>query len=315
MKIVTDISGVKLNNTCITIGKFDGLHRGHQKLFDKMDILCSGIVGGSCTEERIQKVVVTFDIIPQEYLNNESRGYILSESEKRRVCADLGADVYVCIPISRHFLDMSAEAFIKDILVGQLGARYIVTGEDFRFGKDRLGGADTIRRFAGKYGYESAVVPQEEYNGEKISSSRIKEAVRAGRMNDAALMLGRRFSFFGKVEHGRQIGRGMHIPTANIVPDTAKVMPPAGVYRTIVVSEKGNEFGAISNIGVNPTVTDVQQIKLETHIFDFSGELYGQDIEVKLLEFVRPEKKFASVQELKRQIESDIAKCRLENNE
>ena len=302
MKIITDINNIKLNNTCVTIGKFDGFHLGHRKLLSEMD-----------KKTGCKKVIVTFDKFPGNVLNGTKDKFILSDMEKQIMCERFGVDIYVCISMTKEFLALTAEEFITEILVGRLGAEYVIAGEDFHFGKNRLGDKEMLIKYADDFGYKASIVKKAVYKGEDISSTRIKNALVSGDIKSANDMLGYPYTIMGKIRHGKQLGRKMDLPTANIIPEADKLLPPNGVYKTVVCDEN-REFNAISNIGVNPTVTNDGKIKVESHILDFAGEIYGEMIEVRCCDFIRPEKKFNSMDELKAQINRDIKSINNKNS-
>lgn len=185
----------------------------------------------------------------------------------------------------------------------------IVCGPDFTFGRFGAGDTKLLKKMSKYYDYEVIVVEKEQYQNRDIGSTEIRQKISGGEIAEANEMLGHPFSVIGKVIEGKKLGRQMGLPTANILPDAAKLLPPRGVYRTKLIAG-GKSYNAISNIGINPTVEDNETIKIETHIIDEEEYLYNEIIEVQFFEFIRPEQKFESVAALKEQIEKDIARVR-----
>lgn len=281
--------------TALCIGKFDGFHKGHRLLISEAKKTGNPVC------------VLTFVFNKTETID--------SREEKQRIADSLGVEYYVEIEADRSFFSMSPERFISDIVRAKLHARYVVVGEDFRFGKDRAGDIKTLDISSAEYGYELKALPKEKYGDEDISSSRIRECIAAGEMEAVTRMLGRPYSMSGIVTTGNHIGRRIGAPTANLVPEPGKVMPPFGVYAVDVYfsdkysGEKNNEqtcYNGIANFGVKPTVGKDNPPGLEINIFDFDGDIYREKISVDMLYYIRPERRFDSLDELKAQIEKDI---------
>ena len=299
MEILTNIREVKLNNTVVTVGKFDGLHRGHAKLFDTLT---------SVSEGR-DKVVLTFAAKPIDVINNMVTRTLVTENEKQLLCEAKGVDYYISLPLAKDFLDMSPEAFIKNILVDSLDVRVFVCGTDFTFGKFGAGNVDLLKKMSKYYDFELIVVEKEKYHNTDIGSTGIREKIVEGNIAQANEMLGHPFSVIGKVEEGKRLGRTIGIPTANIIPEESKILPPKGAYCTKVTVD-GNVYGAVSNVGITPTVESDRNIKIESHIFDFSEDIYGKIIKIDFVAFLRSEQRFGGVEELKNQIRKDIKKAK-----
>lgn len=298
MRCISVDDNIKLKNTIVTVGKFDGIHKGHEKL---LEVIAKNANGR-------QKVVLTFETSPEAFLKDDANKTIVTEEEKRILCEQQGIDVYMRMPMKKEFLSLSPEAFLSDILKDKIGAATIVCGSDFRFGSDAEGNVEFLKKKQKEYEFNIIVVEKEQYNNKDISSTAIREKIMEGKMSEANEMLGHPYRIIGKVEQGKQLGRTMGLPTANIIPDKTKLLPPNGVYRTVVVVND-KSFNAISNVGVNPTVENGNQIKVETHIIDYKEYIYNEVIQVKFYDFIRPEKSFASVEELKKQINADIEIC------
>lgn len=273
--------------TAVTLGKFDGLHRGHQKLIRCVEAQkVSGLAGA------------VFVIAPQ------GSGRLLTKTEKRKRLEEMGIDLLVDCPFIPEILSMEPEQFVSEILVEKLKAKYVVVGTDFRFGYRRSGDAWLLQALQEKYGIRVEIIEKECRGSREISSTYIREAMQAGEMGLVSELLGYPYSVAGTVQHGKQLGRRIGMPTVNLVPEQDKLLPPNGVYYTGVKTE-GSYYHGITNIGCKPTV-DGSFIGVETYLYGFDGNLYGKDITVELLAFRRPEMKFSSVGELKAQMERDI---------
>lgn len=290
---------IKLKNTIVTIGKFDGIHKGHEKL---LEVIVNNANGR-------QKVVLTFETTPSAFLNNNANKTIVTEEEKQILCEQQGVDVYMKMPMKKEFLALSPDEFVSKILKDKIGATTIVCGPDFHFGTKASGNVKFLKDNQKKYGYNLIVVEKEQYHNKDISSTSIRKKITEGKMQDVNEMLGHPYRIIGKVEQGKHLGRTIGLPTANIIPDETKLLPPNGVYRTVVVVE-GQTFNAISNVGVNPTVETGTKIKVETHIIDYENYIYNEIVQVQFYDFIRPERTFDSLENLKQQIEADIETCR-----
>lgn len=299
MQCISVNDKIQLKNTIVTVGKFDGIHKGHEKL---LDVIAKNANGR-------QKVVLTFETTPKAFLDNNSNKTIVTEDEKRILCEQQGIDIYMKMPMTREFLALSPEAFLKCVLKEKIGATTIVCGPDFHFGSKAEGDVEFLKENQEKYDYKLIVVEKEQYNNKDISSTAIREKITEGKMLEVNEMLDHPYRIIGKVEQGKHLGRTMGLPTANIIPDNTKLLPPNGVYRTVVVVN-GKRFNSISNVGVNPTVENGKQIKVETHIIDYKDYIYNEVVQVQFYDFIRPEKSFGSVEELKNQIHADIETCR-----
>lgn len=299
MQCISVNDNVKLKNTIVTVGKFDGIHKGHEKLFGEIQRNANGR----------QKVVLTFETSPGNFLADNANKTIVTEMEKQMLCEQQGIDVYMRMPMEKEFLSLTPDEFVSQILKEKIGATTIVCGPDFRFGSKASGNVEFLKANESKYGYNLIVVEKEQYQNKDISSTAIREKILAGEMLTVNEMLDHPYSVIGKVEQGKQLGRTLGLPTANIIPEDTKLLPPKGVYKT-VVNVAGKRFNAITNIGVNPTVESGTQIKVETHILDYEEYIYNEIVQVEFYDFVRPERAFENVEELKAQIERDIEVCR-----
>ncbi len=274
----------------VTIGKFDGIHLGHRELVRSVKTFAD-----TCGRE-VNTVLFSFDM---------AQVYLLTHKERRKLLEREGIRTVVECPFTPEIITMEAEDFIRKILADRLHAVHVVVGPDFHFGYGRRGDAHLLEQMGEELGFSVEVVPEVEYENEKISSTRIRNCVSEGNMEDASGMLGYPYFVTGQVIHGRHLGRTIGVPTANMIPGKKKLLPPNGVYCTI--SKIGDKkYPGITNIGTKPTV-DGQFIGVETYLFSFDGDVYGETEEVRLLHFVRPEKKFDSLELLREQISQDHA--------
>lgn len=298
MDYVTDFESYQSQVPCaITLGKFDGLHRGHQKLIQK---ICE------CQREsNVRTVVFAFDMIPFFKRQGIVHRGIMTNEERKEYLKDI-VDVLVECPFDERISSISAEDFIEKILVGKFHAKYIVVGTDFHFGYQKQGDIHLLAEKAHKYGYELLVVEKEKYGDREISSTYIKEELTKGNMEKVNHMLGYSYMLHGSVEYGKQLGRKLGFPTINVHPSDEKLLPPKGVYMTSIFID-GICYHGVGNVGTKPTVTDEKRMLVETYLFDYNDNAYDKYVQVNLHKFKRPEQKFSSVEEMKVQVERDIS--------
>lgn len=285
----------QLKNSAVSLGKFDGLHLGHRKLFDYiLKEQKKGCVG----------LVFSFLLPPGSLLQGKEVSLIYTEEEKRAILQEMGIDVLVSYPFDKLSLSMEPEDFIREILVKKLDAKVIAVGSDFRFGHKRKGNTALLEAKAGEYGYQVKVFEKVALEGDIVSSTRIRRELAKGNMELAARLLGAPYSILGEVVHGKELGRAIGMPTANLRLPKDKLLPPNGVYASLTEID-GKEYPGISNIGIKPTVAEKEEYLAETYLFDYSGDLYGKTLKLSLHAFERPEQKFGSVEELKARMEQD----------
>jgi len=290
-----------LNHTAVALGKFEGVHLGHQILIDE-------IVRRK--QFHYKSVVFTFDRPPAQVLGSEKNTtQLFTKKERSDILEEKGIDVLIEHPFTREFASMSPETFVRGVLVGKLGARVIVVGTDFRFGRNRSGSVDILQYMAQDCDYQVVVVDKLKKDGVDISSTRVREALLKADMAEVESLLGRPYSISGTVVNGRKIGRDNGFPTANMTLDPDKCTPPDGVYITTTVLDGKTLYG-VTNIGVRPTVDDSNVRNVETYFLDYEGDLYGKELCLSLHDFVRPERKFDSLEALKEQLMKDIACAR-----
>lgn len=283
--------------TVVTIGKFDGRHKGHQKLLSRMLELKK--------QYGYRTAVFTFDMAPVTRLSGMKQQMITTNQERRNNMAKMGIDYLVEYPFTEQVSHIEAEAFVRDILVEKMNMKAIVVGTDCGFGYKRSGNAEVLKQLAPKYGYQLEVITKAQDDHRDISSTYIKEELSRGNIEKANKLLGEAYAIHGCVVHGNHLGGPtLGFPTANLVPPEEKFLPPFGVYVSRVLVD-GKYYGGITNIGRKPTVKEELPITVETFIFGLEDDLYGKNIEVQLLNFERPERKFDSLDDLKDQLERD----------
>jgi len=285
-----------------TIGAFDGVHLGHQAVIAHLREK-AGQMG-------MPSAVIVFEPLPREFFAPvQAPPRIMSFREKFMAMRDLGVDRMLRIRFNDALRVMSARQFIEDVFVTGLGVRYIVLGDDFRFGNDRQGDVRFIQQEGARHGYDAGPTPTQTWQGQRVSSTRIREALEAADFARAEKMLGRRYSISGKVVYGRQLGQTIGTPTANLELRRLRA-PLSGVYAVEVSGAGLDGAHGVANVGVRPTVDDSIKANLEVHLLDREIELYGQHIEVTFRHKLREEIKFGSVDELKRNIANDIESTR-----
>jgi riboflavin kinase / FMN adenylyltransferase len=286
----------------VTIGAFDGVHLGHQEVINHLL--------EKAAELAVPSVIIVFEPLPREYFSPvEAPARIMSFREKFVAMEALGVDRLMRVRFNENLRNMSAQRFLEDIFVDGLGVRHIVLGDDFRFGNDRQGDLEFIRQQGPRYGYDAGPTPTRSIDGQRVSSTRIREALENADFAEAERLLGRPYSISGKVVYGRQLGRTIGTPTANVELRRLRA-PLSGVYSVEVSGGGLDAAWGVANVGIRPTVDDSIKANLEVHLLDRQIALYGQHIEVKFRRKLRDEKKFGSVDELKENIARDIHNTR-----
>lgn len=297
MKYIAGNMDFKLENSAVTLGKFDGLHQGHQMLIN--EVL-------SFKDKGYTSVMFTFLYHPYNiFLDNEYK-LIYTEEEKVRKLSESNLDVLISYPFIRETMAIEAEDFIKDILVEKLDTKIIVVGNDFRFGHDRRGDVEMLKAMESVYGFKVISLEKKRWHDTVISSSLIRDELSKGNMEVVNVMLGKPFAVHGKVLHGKKIGRTIGMPTTNLIPPSNKLLPPCGVYATRTIVDNVS-YPGMTNIGYKPTVGKEKDKGVETYMYDFDGDLYGKEIEVEVLAYERPEIKFDNLEDLMIKMEEDLA--------
>lgn len=299
--------------TAVAIGKFDGVHLGHKKLLE--ELLAQKADG-------LLSCVFTFEPSPEVYFGFAPDRQLSTRGEKRKLFASMGIDLLIEFPFDGNTAAMPAEEFIRRILAEKLHAAYVVAGADLSFGDQGSGNFELLTFLASRYGYETRMIPKAVYRGKDISSTLIRSYVSQGKMEDAAACLGSPYMIRGEVMHGNAIGRTIDIPTLNLIPEEEKLMPPYGVYYSIVnineaddadpvagnISKSTRQYYGMTNIGMKPTIHEEnKRITVETYVYDFDEDAYGKNVTISLLTFRRPEMKFDSMEELQRVMMDDVA--------
>ncbi|ADH86352.1 bifunctional riboflavin kinase/FAD synthetase [Desulfurivibrio alkaliphilus] len=304
MKIYTSLDQIPapFPHACVTIGNFDGVHMGHQQLFNTVSDLAR--------RHRGTGVAITFEPHPLQVVRPEIGIKLISTYEQKvELISMAGIDALLVIPFTQEFAAMDAEQFVDQVLVGTLGVRELVVGYDYAFGKGRRGDADFLEACGKKQAFTVRVIPAFKVDGMVVSSSKVRELVAAGRMEDVTKLLGRYYQMRGVVQVGKKRGGSiLGFPTANLSLNEHDLCPKHGVYVTQVVYG-GKCYGGVLNIGYNPTFAD-SKLAAETHIFDFNQDIYGQPIKINLLKHLRGERKFSGPEELAAQIARDVTEAK-----
>ncbi len=299
MKYFRDTMFFSINEpSAVSLGKFDGLHQGHKYLLREIK---------KGEEFGFKSVAFTFDIPPRSLVDTDCR-VLLTNPEKEQIFADVGVDYVVECPFTETLRRMEPHEFLS-FLAKHIDVRQIVAGSDFRFGRDRAGSYLDLLRYEEEFGYKAMIVDKVQYEGEDISSTRIRDCIVSGNLDDANKMLGYPYFMTSPVVHGTGTGSRIGIPTANQLPPEQKLLPPNGVYVSLVTIDDRSWYG-VSDIGNKPTVGGEYPLGVETHIFDFDEQIYDREIRVSFLECLRPEQKFNSMEELERQILIDCDKAK-----
>lgn len=285
--------------TVVTLGKFDGLHRGHETLMEALK--------NYSRVHNAASVAFTFDMPPRQRVEDITAKVLTTNEEKEYIFAETGIDYLIECPFTDEVMCMQPEQFIA-WMVKSLHMKCVVVGTDFHFGYKRAGDYHTLREYEEKFGYQTVVVDKIKDGNRDISSTYVREEITAGNLKKANELLGYHYFIKSEVVHGKKLGRTLGIPTINMQLPVNKLLPPNGVYVTEVLVE-GQTYKGVTNVGCKPAVTDSGLVGVETFILDFNQEVYGDSIVVSFVEFVRPEMKFASVAELKAQMEKDIQSC------
>ena len=291
-------------NAVITIGNFDGVHIGHQALFHEVMEKADALKGTA--------IAMTFEPHPMRVLKQNNHPPLITLYEqKQELIERSGIDVLICVPFTKAFAELSAEKFIKELLIEKIGMKAIVVGEDYTFGKNREGNLAVLKSYAPQLDYEVIVaewIKTTRNVPDRISSTRVRKLVMAGQIESARKMLGRHYQIRGMVVKGRDRGgKLLGIPTANINLQD-ELCPKTGIY-AVTVEYRNRLYKGVANIGYSPTFND-NEFTVEVHILDFNDNIYDQKIRVNFIERIRDEKKFGHIDELKNQIHQDIEAAR-----
>ena len=289
-----------LKPTVLTLGVFDGLHLGHQRIMQT--------VVERARDVRAVATAITFDPHPRAVLHPESAPPLLQTLDQRLANFEiLGIQQAIVVPFDHEFADTPAEEFLSDIVRDRLHAREVYLGRGFAFGRGRTGNIDLLRKMSAQLGFFADEVDEVQLRGQRISSSAIRKHLAAGRVNLVRRMLGRPYGVEGVIIRGNRRGHTIGFPTANLKPHN-RVVPKYGVYATATLID-GTWRRSITNIGVRPTFETEAEPSIESYIFDFEGDLYGDVLRVRFLHRIRDERKFSGIDELKAQIQLDSARA------
>ena len=285
--------------TVISLGKFDGIHRGHELLLEQLL---------KKKKEGLATVIFTFDIPPKKKLEEEDVKVLTTNEEKMHMFDTFGIDYLIECPFTQEVMSMEPEDFIR-MLVSKLSVKCIVAGEDFCFGHNRRGNYKMLQRYAELLSYEAIILPKMKEDARDISSTYVREEIAAGRIEKANKLLGYSYFVSGIVEHGNRLGRTIGFPTINIIPPANKLLPDFGVYITKVTID-GESYQGVTNVGCKPTIEGKNPIGIETYILDFNQEVYGKNACVTFLKKIRNECKFPNIEALSEQMRIDVNKAK-----
>lgn len=303
MQVFNTLDNLKLSKPVVTIGSFDGVHIGHCQVIDRLKAEAR-IAGGT-------SVVLTFWPHPSSVLLPGGRLPLLSTmDEKRQLLSSTGVDCMIVLPFTKEFSQIDYDEFVSDYLVSRLDIDTLLVGYDNKLGRGGLGNFDEVSKLALRYGFKVKQLDALSAYSEPVSSTLIRNLLMNGRVEDAATLLGRNYSMSGKVVHGNHIGTSLGFPTANLEVDACKFVPGNGVYAIRALVSDIWHCGML-NIGVRPTVTGQGDVTIEANLFGFDGDLYGQNLTVKFVAKVRDERQFASLNDLKAQLERDCRQIQL----
>ena len=302
MAVFFDIQHLpEFKNAALTTGTFDGVHLGHRAILQKVASHAKKTGGAS--------VLLTFEPHPRKLLfPGQPLGIITPLHQKLQLVSDAGIEHIVIAPFTREFARLSAQEYVEDFIMRLFHPHSIVLGYDHRFGNDRKGDITLLDKYAPVYNYELIEIPAQLIDEAAVSSTKIRNAITEGRMDDASHMLGRHYSVSGTVVHGNKLGRAIGYPTANLLPgDPDQILPGNGIY-AILAAHNGRQYKGMLGIGFNPTVTDKKELRIEANLFDFDQEIYGDGLEIFFVEKLRDEIKFASLGALTEQLHQDKEK-------
>ena len=303
MKLIRGLNSLKTkaDEACVaTIGNFDGLHLGHQKIIRKLK--------DKAQELDLPSTVISFEPLPAEYFMPNPPARIYPMRDKIRLLNSLGVDQYVCLNFNANLANMAPETFVEDILLDKLGVQYLAVGDDFRFGHKRKGDFQLLKTMGAQKGMEVSDTDTCELDGERVSSTRIRKLLETGKIQEAKKLLGNTYQLSGRVRHGDKRGRTIGFPTLNLRL-LNHIAPAKGVYAVKVHGLEDSPLDGVANLGIRPTVQGTEN-RLETHLFDFNKDVYGKTVCVELVKFIRKEKKFDSFDDLKAQILIDVEQAK-----
>lgn len=297
MQIIKSLENIKdIPQSAITIGNFDGVHKGHQVLINKTI--------EAAKKNGLKSIVFTFENHPVNFFKPGTVKNIITNEDKLNIFESMGVDITVMIPFNKFITTVEPLDYLENILLGSLNMKYIVIGHDFTFGKEKKGNPEYLRNAQDKYGFGLEVIEPITIRGERISSTHIRKLITNGRADEVKEYLGRNYVMSGEVLHSKKLGRTIGFPTANTKIDDGMLCPEIGIYAS-QVRVKGKMYYGATNIGYNPTVKG-DKLSLETYILDFDEDIYGEIIDVEFLEKIRDEVKFDDLEGLKNRLALDV---------
>lgn len=306
MRVFNDLNHLpSFRNAVITIGSFDGVHTGHQRIIEKVNALARQIDGES--------VVITFHPHPRQviYPKDDTLKLLTTVEEKVSLLEKYGVDNVVIVPFTVEFSQLSADEYIEKFLIEKFHPKYIVIGYDHRFGLNRQGDINYLRWYGQKGGFEVMEIEKQEVDDIAVSSTKIRKALDEGLVGAAKKLLGHHYTLIGTVVHGQKIGSSLGFPTANIeIPQREKLIPPDGIY-AVQVTHDGQRYGGMLYIGSRPTLRKYTNRTIEVNIFNFNQSIYDDEVKLELVEFIRHDSEFTDLEHLKKQLEQDRIKARL----
>lgn len=292
----------EIKNPVLTIGTFDGVHLGHQEIIT--------LLKQSAAEINGETILFTFHPHPRMVLHPDDHGMKLIQSIEDRIkkLERFGIDHLILFPFTKEFSRMSATAFVRDILVNKINVRRMTIGYNHHFGRNREGNLALLRELGMIYDFDVQEIEAIQQNEINVSSTKIRHAIEAGEIEKTSNYLGEPFQFVGEVVHGEHLGTKIGFPTANItLLNKHQIIPIRGAY-AVFINYAGKRWRGMMNIGIRPTVSDAEELKIEIHIFDFDAQIYGEQLRIEVIERLRGEYEFGSIDELKNQLADDKLK-------
>ncbi|MEF3255747.1 MAG: bifunctional riboflavin kinase/FAD synthetase [Deferribacterales bacterium] len=300
MKFIDGVENFDINcETSLTIGNFDGIHIGHAKIIDTTVAIAR--------DEGLSSVVITFDPHPSRVFGHDIQ-LLMSLNKKNEILSNMGVDYHILIKFNKEIMNMDPEVFVRELLIKKLNAKFIVVGYDYRFGARRKGDFELLKTLSRRYNYTALKIDKIVIDDMTVSSSNIRKLLLNGNLLHANRMLGRYYLVEGEVERGDGLGRLLKFPTANIkVFDY--LIPKYGVYATLLKVDD-MIYKSVTNVGIRPTIPGSNELRVESYIFDFDGNIYGKKVELFFVDYLREEMKFNDFELLKKQIEKDCIVAR-----
>ena len=297
MEIITNTTDFYLDReTAVAIGKFDGIHIGHRRLLEEIR---------EKKKDGLSTCVFTFDPAPAVLFGQSDGKELTTREEKHVLFERAGVDILIEFPMNPESAAIAPEIFATEILAKRMLTRFLAAGSDLSFGAGGAGNTEFLRKLSPELGFQVKTISKVCLEGKEVSSTYVRSCVERGDMELTEKLLGMPYPVLGTVVRGNRLGRNLGFPTVNLLPAESKLLPPNGVYFS-QVRHRGKLYRAISNVGYKPTVTENRVMGLESYLYDFREDIYGEPIEVYLLEYSRPEQRFESVDALRRQLEKDV---------